>query len=248
VIAVAASDADDKRAVFSNYGLQIDVSAPGVDTLSTLSAGSSLAKRESVVGEKYAYISGTSMACPHVSGLAALLVAKYPTITNEQLRSMLQQTADDLGEPGHDRDFGYGRVNAERALNLSPEGISDLYAALRIAHNTVVNDGAEVIGSAAGRDMARYQIALAPADVTPRVFTTLVDKTSAVHSALLGNLDLSSFKDDGDYVLRLRVLSADGQTKDAFANIVVDRTGKPGWPRQVEGSAPGEAWGGETMR
>jgi serine protease len=113
VISVAATNRDDKKASYSNYGSTIELSAPGGDRgnyrktyiLSTYT------------GNSYAYMYGTSMACPHVSGLAALVWSYETTLTNEELRLHLRNTADDLGDAGWDPYYGYGRINAYRALS-----------------------------------------------------------------------------------------------------------------------------------
>ena len=104
VIAVSATDSNDNLAYFSNYGNEIELAAPGVSIYSTLPKG------------KYGYKSGTSMACPHVSGVAALILAIYPTYTNDQVRQKLWNTAEDLGAPGWDIYYGYGLVDAEAAV------------------------------------------------------------------------------------------------------------------------------------
>ena len=103
-IAVAATDAYDNRAGFSTYGDFIDVAAPGASVYSTLMSGG------------YGYMSGTSMATPHVAGLAALLFSLNPQLTNAQVRELIEQNADDLGAAGWDPYFGYGRINARKAL------------------------------------------------------------------------------------------------------------------------------------
>lgn len=79
VIAVGATDANLKKSSFSNYGDWVDIAAPGSDILSTMPNG------------KYGTLDGTSMACPHVTGIAALLVSHYggPGFTNEQLKEKL---------------------------------------------------------------------------------------------------------------------------------------------------------------
>ena len=104
VIAVSATDSSDNLAYFSNYGYEIEVAAPGVSIYSTYLRNS------------YAYMSGTSMACPHVSGVAALILAVYPQYTNDLVRQTLQSTAEDLGAPGWDIYYGYGLVDAEAAV------------------------------------------------------------------------------------------------------------------------------------
>ncbi len=104
VISVAATDANDARASFSNTNADVELAAPGVNVLSTYS------------GDGYTQLSGTSMATPHVAGLAALLVAQNPTWTAGQVRSRMDSCSDDLGAAGRDTTFGYGRINLGRAL------------------------------------------------------------------------------------------------------------------------------------
>jgi thermitase len=104
VIAVAAVDGSLQRASFSNYGSYIALAAPGVGILSTYPGGS------------YAYLRGTSMAAPHVSAAAALVLSLRPDLGPDAVASILFQTADDLGTPGWDPYFGYGLVNAYRAV------------------------------------------------------------------------------------------------------------------------------------
>jgi subtilisin family serine protease len=104
VMAISATDSNDDLAYFSNYGDEIELAAPGVSIYSCYKGGA------------YAYMSGTSMACPHVSGAAALAIAVYPTYTNTQIRQLLWDTAEDLGDPGWDIYFGYGLVDAQAAV------------------------------------------------------------------------------------------------------------------------------------
>lgn len=108
VIAVAATDTKDRRARFSSTGPAVELAAPGVKIYSTLLNG------------KYGTASGTSMACPHVSGTAALVMAAYPTWTADQVRTRLDSTAKDLGASGRDPWYGYGLVDAWAAVGLSP--------------------------------------------------------------------------------------------------------------------------------
>ncbi|MBM3250043.1 MAG: tandem-95 repeat protein, partial [Candidatus Omnitrophica bacterium] len=110
VIAVAATDSNDARASFSNYGSAISVAAPGVNIASTYPASLSGGY------PPYVYSDGTSMACPHVSGLAALILKANPGLTNRQVRHVLERTAVDLGAAGKDIYFGYGRINAYHAV------------------------------------------------------------------------------------------------------------------------------------
>ncbi|MFD1019854.1 S8 family peptidase [Thalassobacillus hwangdonensis] len=100
VIAVGAVDRYDRKASFSNYGTWVDVTAPGVDIAST------------VPGNGYAYMSGTSMASPHVAGLAGLLAAQGKS--NWQIRQDIEQSADAISGTGY--YFEHGRINSYDAV------------------------------------------------------------------------------------------------------------------------------------
>jgi thermitase len=101
VIAVAATQRDDRRASFSNYGNWVDVAAPGVKILSTIPRG-------------YASWSGTSMATPHVSALAGLLASQGRS--RENIEDRITSTTVDLGPNGRDPYYGAGRISADRAV------------------------------------------------------------------------------------------------------------------------------------
>ncbi|MCP3031911.1 S8 family peptidase [Halobacillus sp. A1] len=101
VIAVGAVDENDDIASFSNYGTWVDVTAPGVDIASTVPDGG------------YAYMSGTSMASPHVAGLAGLLASQGKN--NTEIRSAIENSADPISGTGS--YFNDGRINSYEALN-----------------------------------------------------------------------------------------------------------------------------------
>ncbi len=113
VIAVGATDQNDGRARFSSTGAALELAAPGVSIYSTVPG--------SLYGTLYASFSGTSMASPHVAGTAALVIAANPDWTSEDVRAVLQATADDLGPTGWDPKYGLGLVDAdEAALGAEP--------------------------------------------------------------------------------------------------------------------------------
>lgn len=99
-IAVGAVDSNNSRAYFSSTGSKLEVSAPGVDIISTC------------LNNGYEKMSGTSMATPFVSGDLALLKQKYPSYTNSQLRQLLDTNVKDLGTSGKDSLYGYGLITA----------------------------------------------------------------------------------------------------------------------------------------
>ena len=104
VVSVSATDNNDALASFSDYGTWVTISAPGTNILTTSMGGA------------YGYWAGTSFSSPIAAGVAALVLAANPLLTNTALVSLLEQTADDLGAPGYDTSFGFGRINAYRAV------------------------------------------------------------------------------------------------------------------------------------
>ncbi len=110
VIIVGASTTSDGRASFSNYGNYVDLFAPGQDILSTYNNANN----------GYAILSGTSMACPIAAGVGAMIFSNNPGITPDQVEDLIKSTCTDIGAPGVDNVFGYGRVNLKNAMNASP--------------------------------------------------------------------------------------------------------------------------------
>ena len=110
VVSVAATDQRDRRATFSNFGTNVDVAAPGVNIYS------------SFPDDSYTFLDGTSMASPHVAGLAALIWSRNITLTNQQVRQTIENTCDNIDalNPGFAGLLGRGRINAFRALQQTP--------------------------------------------------------------------------------------------------------------------------------
>ena len=107
VIAVTAIDQNSQLASFSCTGPKAELTAPGVNIYSTY------------YGSRYTSMSGTSMATPFVSGVAALVWSVAPSTSRDDVRSLLDSTADDLGTVGRDNSYGYGRVNALAAVEAA---------------------------------------------------------------------------------------------------------------------------------
>lgn len=131
-LSVAALGPDYCRAYYSNYGAWVDIAAPGGDDrkkpiLSTLP------------GNQYGYMQGTSMACPHISGIAALILAKYggPGFTRTMLWNRLVNTAVDISAKNTDKELVGGLVDAAAAFQAGnscpPDPVSDFSATCRKA-------------------------------------------------------------------------------------------------------------------
>ena len=108
VIGVSATQSNNTLTSFSNYGSEINLAAPGLNIYTTKMGGS------------YQYIAGTSFSSPIVAGVAALILSKNQKLTNAQVVNILESNTNDLGAPGFDTSFGYGKVNAYKALNATP--------------------------------------------------------------------------------------------------------------------------------
>jgi thermitase len=103
VVSVAATDNQDHRASFSNANSDVEIAGPGVNVQSTYTGG------------QYMSLSGTSMATPHVAGVAGVIATLNPTANAATLRSKLDAAVDDIGGAGRDVNFGFGRVNLCKA-------------------------------------------------------------------------------------------------------------------------------------
>jgi thermitase len=107
LIAVSASDSADAKASWSSYGSFVSIAAPGANIWTTSKGGA------------YGGWNGTSFASPVAAGVAALMMAAAPTLDGAQIEQAMFATAVDLGAPGRDPNFGYGRVNALAAVNAA---------------------------------------------------------------------------------------------------------------------------------
>lgn len=108
VISVGASDINDQKANFSNYGKTVDVMAPGSNIYSTLADATTL----------YGSLSGTSMACPMTAGLIGLMKSRNPNALPEEIEECLKSSCDDIDglNPNYEKALGAGRINAYNAL------------------------------------------------------------------------------------------------------------------------------------
>jgi subtilisin family serine protease len=153
VLSVSSTDHNDLKSSFSNYGDWVDIAAPGSNVLSTFP------------NNNYSTISGTSMACPHVSGVAALIVSQFPDLTNDGLRNILTSTTDNINDlnSGYIDLLGSGRLNAFTALQsndgIPPSAINDLSfidaEPTKITINWTAPGGSDTVGVASEYDI-RY--------------------------------------------------------------------------------------------
>eukprot|EP01029_Cantina_marsupialis_P014807 TRINITY_DN3243_c0_g2_i3.p1 TRINITY_DN3243_c0_g2~~TRINITY_DN3243_c0_g2_i3.p1 ORF type:complete len:2505 (-),score=353.87 TRINITY_DN3243_c0_g2_i3:4186-11700(-) len=128
-ISVSALGPDNLKAAYSNYGTWVDIAAPGGNN----DYGDTHGVLSTLPDNKYGYLDGTSMACPHVSGVAALVVSKFgnSTFTNEDLKTHILTGVHDIDElnPEYAGKLGVGYLDALMALGtdngLAPDAIDD---------------------------------------------------------------------------------------------------------------------------
>ncbi len=183
VIAVGATRYDETLSYYSNYGPDLDLVAPGGDTnVDQNGDGYGDGILQQTFGDNptdwgYFYYQGTSMATPHVAGVAALVIASGVT-GPDNVRRVLESTAKDLGAPGWDPVYGWGRVDAAAALGYAPEPV----------HNVAVT-GLSAPGSVVSGDQASVGVTVAnPGDFDETFTVTLTDLTDGV---LIGSAAVS---------------------------------------------------------
>jgi serine protease len=201
VISVSAVDINSAKAFYSNFNATVDVCAPGGDTTVDINGDTypdgvlSTLVDESNGSPIYVFYQGTSMACPHAAGVAALMHSQDPALTPAQIETKLESTAVDLGAPGHDSIFGNGRIDA--------------YAAL-------VSAGATPLGGSPILDVLPTSIDFGD-DRTQLTFQVLNDGGGA--------LDVGLIADDAAWLTLVPVSSSDGTTNIGAVDCTVDRTG-----------------------
>lgn len=215
-IAVGAIDSSHTKASFSNYGPELDVVAPGVDIYST------------VLDNSYQQMSGTSMACPMVSGASALILAENSALTAEEVRDILRSTATDLGSSGWDEQYGAGLVNCPAAVQEAGGGGEDTTPPnIEI---TSPNDGATLTtsdvtvswsGSDSGSGIDHYEIRIDSG--------SWIDKgTSTSHT-------FTNLADDS-YVVDVMAYDGAGNTNSDSVSFTVDTSGGGGPPYTFTGT------------
>ena len=201
-ISVAATTYMDLKADFSNWGELIDLCAPGVDILSLRANGTGVESH--IVNDNYYYANGTSMSCPHVAGLAALLLSKNPTLSPDEVKTILKENSDKVYSTF---PIG-GRINAKKVL------WDDIaIAEINIGEDwTDITNIMEISGTANGLNFQKYLLEFGKGK-NPSSWNLIITSTNMVENNVLGILDTNALT-DGIYTLKLSVLCDEGLLRD----------------------------------
>ncbi|MCP5526224.1 MAG: tandem-95 repeat protein [Verrucomicrobiales bacterium] len=208
VVSVGATNNKDERARFSNFGPTVDLAAPGEIVLST------------APNARYEYLSGTSMAAPHVTGVAALVLGLHPDFTNAELVNVLRNAVD---ETRVDKLIGTGRLNAFKAVRVTRP-----LPTARLQAPAVVSGVLTLAGTATAEAFAAYRVEVGEG-LHPDTWTAVYEGTAPVVNGELVRDYRTDALHEGVHSFRLVVVDDTGQT--AFDRVAAT-------VRNVEISSP----------
>ncbi len=212
VISVASTTQHKQRFHRSNFGASVDIGAPGNAILSTQ------------INNNYRILTGTSMAAPHVAGVAALMLSKRPALTHEEIRQILIQSSDIILQEDSDeldpKLVGAGTLNAERALLSS--GV--MHARIHLPQtNSGGSNSITFIGTVGGYKFDRWQL-LYGSSTVPTSFEPFTEHvTTPKVGEHLATWDTTTIPEDV-YTVRLVVTGRDGTQIHDQVVVTVDRS------------------------
>lgn len=247
VLAVSSYGPDGTRAYYSNYGEWVDIAAPGGDQQKFSTGGGVYS---TLLNNTYGALQGTSMACPHVSGVAALIVSKYggPGFTPDKLREMLLNSADyDKlydANPGYVGKLGKGALDAYEALYeedpLAPDPVSDITSDvlsnslnIKWTHKTY-SDGVKPYA---------YNVYYSPMDLSSLDRDNLpegVNKVNVVAGDVVGGNEtisapISDLKFGIKYYVRIEALNMSGVASELSPQVTLTTKGNNSPILSIEG-------------
>ncbi|MFH2050471.1 MAG: S8 family serine peptidase [bacterium] len=235
VIAVAATDENDAKASFSNYGSWIDVAAPGVGIYSTS------------FDNTYDTRSGTSSSSSIVAGIAALILSKNSTLSNEQVMQILESSADDVGSSGWDIYSGYGRVNAYKALQINTICTASIDSPTA---ESVVRGNVNIIGTAFGNDFDHYTLEWGYGEAPTSWSSIGVNLTNGgvlpIVSGVLATLNMDALN-QWEFSVRLHVFDSHGNVSYFRRILFNGNLMLEGWPVEIIGFPNGGGTNGAVV-
>jgi len=208
VLTVGATTSADALAAFSTRGNNLDIAAPGL-SIQTTSRGSG-----------YSSWSGTSFSAPIAAGVAALVISANPVLRGAQVQNVLKQSADDLGSTGWDSSYGWGRLNAARAVDLAMRTVGSDDDIAPLVNITSLADGGAIAGAVNVQTVASDNIGITS-------FTFNVDGVARVTAAGQCNF-LWNTTDDTDGAHVISVIATDAAGNMGISTISVVVSNAPG--------------------
>jgi parallel beta-helix repeat protein len=202
VIAISATDSGDQKASFSNYGSWVDVSAPGVSIYST------------VWNDTYASYQGTSMAAPFVAGLAGLILSKNSSFNQEEIKTILHSTTDNVSSSQY---IGIGRINAYKAIQRNFTPVAILNSSL---DDAVISGIVNIIGTANGTGFQNYTVYYG-SGIYPSSWIELNNSNSSISDGILTEWNTTNVS-DGTYTIRLLLYDTNNQTTEDRIIVTVN--------------------------
>ena len=200
VIAVGATTCTDRRAYFSSYGDWVDVGAPGQDVFSTVERAD------------YEHKDGTSMACPHVSGVAALVRSVHPELSNAYISTMIRYAVDEINY-NNKKFIGNGRINAYKAVTMEPvAAVIEYDYEWRYNAKGII----EISGTADADDFQEYIIECK--HKLSEDWITLKTSQDPADGSMF-SFDTTNLI-DGLYTVRLRVICERGEFEDKYDIVI----------------------------
>jgi len=218
-ISVGAVDKFSNIASFSSYGPELDIMAPGVNILSTYS----------VTGNDiYKVQSGTSMAAPFVSGSIAHLLSLEPELGFHEVKSRLQGTATDLGDPGYDNVYGNGLINTYALLT---SGVQPVIEVTHPAELTGVNSNLEFLGTVTAPNFSKYCVMYTVKDNPEAMdWKDIITRENTptyyydeVFDDVIARLDISGLPDD-EYLFKVELITSQNKHFSTVFHLNLDQT------------------------
>lgn len=260
VVSVGAVDINRSRSVYSHFSSAVDIAAPGGDREKDLNGDGFADAVYSTVGfgsgsnprHGYIYLDGTSMACPHVAGVAALMKTLNPGLTPAQFDSLLASGAltSDLGAPGRDDEYGHGLVDAQKAvvaagsppgptLSVTPSTLN-LGSDLSSATLTVSNIGSGALTVSSATSSEPWLTVSQPVGDGLGDYTITVDRSGLINAPYAGTITFDSDANDITVSVTMQV-GAIVSTGDAGFHFVllVDAATNQAVAQQAVGASGG---------
>ncbi len=242
-IAVASTDHLDEPSDFSNYGLKLDLAAPGgestddscgdfqVRSILSLRANSTDLYGETpcvpplsgqmIVGENYIRARGTSMASPHVAGAAAFLLSQRPEFGIEELRQALRVSADDIGAPGVDALSGHGRLNVSKAVTVPTPLRVRIFSPHSGFAVSTLDEEILIRGIAAGAEFLQYSLFFKSISAEQWQLLSF-NSTQPVENGILASWPISELETDY-YQLKLIAETTTGRIYEDQIQVFIER-------------------------